>query len=384
MIAALAACGRLGYEPVDGDFVVPDGGGADAPLPGADIRVTDAPGGSQRPSLVWTGQSLVVVWEDLRDDLAGGDGDLYLTRLSASGAKQIDDVSIVDAAGTSGYATAVWNGGTVAVVWEDFRNGNTEIYFARYGVDGARVGAEVRVTDTAAESYDPSIVWTGSEYGVAYDEGGPTAGEVILLRVAADGSVVSAGLRSSDPRRSARASVAWDGGEYGVAWEDGRSGRNKAYFGLVGNDGAADGPEIALNVAPGESLGMSLVWNGSEYGLAWEDTRSGTSAIYFTRLDGIGSRLMPDTQVSSGSGAAHAASLIWTGREYGLAWEQAHAVRFARLDAGGAVVAGPRTISGPDADADAPSLAWNGTAFAVAWEDGRHGDAEIYAQVFAP
>jgi hypothetical protein len=67
-------------------------------------------------------------------------------------------------------SSLVWTGSEYGVSWFDERDGNYEIYFARLDALGNKIGSDVRVTNDPLESSGPSLVWTGSEYGVSWHD----------------------------------------------------------------------------------------------------------------------------------------------------------------------------------------------------------------------
>jgi hypothetical protein len=71
---------------------------------------------------------------------------------------------------------------------------------------------------------------------------------------------------------------------------DGRDGNYELYFARLSADGTKAGPDLRATRDAGYSFEPSLVWTGSEYGLAWEDNRDGNNEIYFTRLSSAGAR----------------------------------------------------------------------------------------------
>jgi hypothetical protein len=56
------------------------------------------------------------------------------------------------------------------VSWTDDRDWNDEIYFAIISPAGSKVGADLRVTNDGHDSEWPSLVWTGSEFGVSWHD----------------------------------------------------------------------------------------------------------------------------------------------------------------------------------------------------------------------
>ena len=65
--------------------------------------------------------------------------------------------------------TIVWTGTEYGVAWNDFRTGE-DIYFARLDASGDKIGGDLVVTDPSAEAYGSSLVWTGSGFGVAWGD----------------------------------------------------------------------------------------------------------------------------------------------------------------------------------------------------------------------
>jgi hypothetical protein len=100
-----------------------------------DVRISNAPGASDYPSLAWTGAEHGVAWCDTRD----GNSEIYFTRISAAGIKQSQDIRITNAPETSSYPSLDWTGTGYGVVWVDSRDGNEEIYFARLSPDGTKI-----------------------------------------------------------------------------------------------------------------------------------------------------------------------------------------------------------------------------------------------------
>ena len=78
--------------------------------------------------------------------------------------------------------------------------------------------------------------------------------------------------------------MVWTGSEHGVAWHDNRDGvDSEIYFARISADGVKVGSDVRITSA-GYSSVPSLVWSGSEYGVAWQDDRNGDGEIYFARI----------------------------------------------------------------------------------------------------
>src|SRR5262245_13521023 len=66
--------------------------------------------------------------------------------------------------------TIVASGSALHVAWSDDRDGNREIYYKRSTDDGAHWGADVRLTQNAATSIFPSIAAAGADVHLVWEE----------------------------------------------------------------------------------------------------------------------------------------------------------------------------------------------------------------------
>ena len=299
---------------------------------GSDVRVTNAPLDSVYPSVAWTGSEYGVAWYDKRD----GNYEIYFGKLSASGAKIGSDVRVTDAALDSVYPSLVWTGSGYGLSWFDSRDGNNEIYFARLDASGAKIGSDVQVTNDSAYSRYPSLVWTGSEYAISWADNRDGNYEIYFARLDASGAKIGAEVRvTNEITTSMHPSLVWTGSEYGVSWYDIRDGNAEIYFARLDASGTKIDSDVRLTNAAGSSSDPSLVWTGSEYGVSWYDDRDGNAEIYFARLDVSGGKISSDVRVTNSVGSSLYPSLAWTGTDYGVFWEDArdsnNEIYFARV-----------------------------------------------------
>jgi hypothetical protein len=142
--------------------------------------------------------------------------------------------------------------------------------------------------------------------------------------------------------------------------------------------------ERRVSTALGNSSAPSLAWNGTGFGVAWQDDRDGQWGIYFALLDAQGRLPSEDFRVSDIAGAGVTPVLVWTGEGYGLAWEderdgfEQSEIYFRLLDERGAPASEELRVSNAAGISYWPSLAWNGTGFGLSWSDTREGHGEIY------
>ncbi len=296
---------------IDARYIV-KGGGIE------NIRITNDPEISAFPSLVWNGSGYGLAWEDCRD----GHYEIYFTRLDSEGVKIGGDIRVSDTPWDSPGPSLVWNGSGYGVSWEDYRHESTEIYFARLNEEGIKIGDDIRVTNAPGMSWWSCLVWTGTEYGIAWQDYRDENAEIYFARLNSEGEKIGDDVRvTNNPENSWPPCLVWTGSEYGIAWEDERDGSSEIYFVRLSSEGEKLGEDIRVTNDPAYSYSPSLVWTGTEYGLIWEDYRDGTLEIYFARLNSEGVKLGEDVRVTENPAYSYAPSLVWTGSEYGLVWQ---------------------------------------------------------------
>ncbi len=147
---------------------------------GAQIGQTVAVSGNGRdvqpPAIAWSGDRWGIVWSDTRS----GRAEVYFAAVDAAPAL-VAGPSLVSehASSKGGLAPAAdgiappaiaWNGRTFGVAWWDDRDGSTEIYFAHLNRDGVNGSGDRRISDAPGMSVFPQLVWTGTEFGVVWQD----------------------------------------------------------------------------------------------------------------------------------------------------------------------------------------------------------------------
>jgi hypothetical protein len=103
---------------------------------------------------------------------------------SSGGERSVGRIKALSAAGTTIFENPVsqlnantyggalaWSGDTLASAWGDARQGGSyEIYFNRFNLSGDKLGADQRVTSARGFSLDANVIWSRSEFLVAWDD----------------------------------------------------------------------------------------------------------------------------------------------------------------------------------------------------------------------
>ena len=256
----------------------------------------------------------LVVWEDHRRSSTRGadvygqrvsdDGLLVGGNLRISGAGATTD-ELTPAIATNGTANQY------LVVWADGRNASTredDIYGQRVSGAGARLGGNFRISGAAAAKadVDPAVAWSqrSNEYLVVWSDrrNYPTRGwDIYGRRVAADGARIGADFRVSGLLATAddkAPDLAWNrvSNQFVVVWYDARSwvGRSTDIYGrAVSASGTPAGDDFRIcgPAATSYEVSPGVAWSTSaNQGLAvWADGRSQATRgpdIYGRRLSG--------------------------------------------------------------------------------------------------
>lgn len=243
---------------------------------GEEVAVAASEQTDDAAALAWTGEGYVYGFWDYRD----GDADVYLQRLTPEGEAVGEQAQVTTSAG-DGYGPAlVWTERELGVVWSDRRDGNFEIYFARFDGELRRLTGDIRVTDDDAWSLYPVVVWSGREYLVAWQDERDGQFETYAQRIGPGGPVGAATRLSDAGAVGATAEspvAAFDGERYHVAWLEGWLDafevRHEVYDQLLAREqsivvtealgGSATAPAIAA--AP---TAAAVVWEQETAGLA--------------------------------------------------------------------------------------------------------------------
>ena len=208
-----------------------------------------------------------------------------------------------------------WNGSEYGVVWHDSRAGNNEIYFVKRDANGNNLTNEVRITNDLADSYYPRIAWNGSEFGVVWqdDRDRDELFKLYFARISNDAVKLTDDIKIVNGTTQAGGQkVVWTGSKYGVAYYNGDSGVNEIYLALVSSAGTVEKTvRVSYHVSV-QSEDPSLVWTGSEFGIAWHD-----AGVFFAKFDANGNSVGSEVKIVN-IGAY--TSISYDGTLYTVTW----------------------------------------------------------------
>jgi putative metal-binding protein len=334
-------------------------------------RLTTSAPGSTSPALVWTGNRYMTVFED-----AGQNPDIYLALATSAGAALGAAGPLAATTLNDRWPRASWTGSEIAVSWKM----NTSLVLQRFSAGGLPLEASVGLAGLSSQNDDYDVAWTGQEYGLIFG----TSSGMHFRRFDPTGvpltPVILLGATTFSPG-GPKPRLAWNGTHYGAVWEDGSPKRLK--FRLIAPLSIAAGTINDVGPAAGTALYPAIAAGGGTFGIAWSDTRNVDSEIYFARFSSAGFKLGADVRVTNAAGGTIAAAIAWSGAEWGIAWDDTRTgneeIWFARVDASGVKVGSDFQVTSAPGHSRTPSIVWAGGKYGVAWSDDRESlNDEIY------
>jgi hypothetical protein len=344
---------------------------------GPDTRITYADNSSDRPSMVFAGSEFGVAWNDVR----GTDPrEIYFTRISELGVKVGGDVRATTGGGDSRNPSMAWTGSEYGLAWRDSRN-DEDVYFRRVSAVGGLVGADTRITYIWNDLNMPSLVWTGSEFGAAWQLW--WAPNVIYFsRISQTGGAVGSPLEVPSVRGSVMPSLTFTGSEYGVFYPDSRSGVGEVFLTRLTSGGAKIGADVRVTNSPFGSGGPNAIFNGSEYGVGFISSRDGTAEVFFMRVGTNGINIGPERRITHYAVGPNLANPAVKNGEYGLVWCDGRNgdldVYFTMLDPAQGKMGPDLRVTDNSSISTNARVAASANNFGIAWQDDRDGNYEIY------
>ncbi len=365
----------------------------------AGIAISTAAYYQWSPSVAFDGTNYLVGWHDNRNVSYPGT-DIYGARVSPTGTV-LDPagIAISTAANNQSLSSVAFDGTNYLVVWDDQRSGSSsDIYGARMNTAGTVLDTTgIAISTTAHDQYSSSVAFDGTNYFVVWEDKRNVSSfsDIYGARVNPAGTVLdTTGIAiSTAPYDQYCPSVAYDGTNNFVVWEDKRNGHTDIYGARVSPAGTVlDTSGIAISTAPYYQCSPSVAFDGTNYLVIWEDTRSGYSDIYGARVSPAGTVLDPaGIAISTAAYGQWRVSVAYDGINYLVVWEDGRPYTYS--DIYGARVSPAGTVLDPAGIAistaafhqDSPSVAFDGTNYLVVWNDNRTSSTmDIYGARVSP
>jgi hypothetical protein len=326
-------------------------GGCDLPQGTIDVALVSRPPFADG-SLIPTDSQTVAAWSDTTT----GTTEAYAAAIRAD--RTIDPSTIMVVGATDSplhWPQGAWSGSQIGFVHAHAAGTRDNVYFSRLDSTGALVaGSEVAIAPVAEEQGSAIIAWdpVDHRWGVAWREYNPAPESLRFVLVDAAGTVISSSAStvntvSSGNHFLAGRGLIWNGSQFALAWSEHGVSSGAVKLAEIGTDGQP----VAASLTPvwtGNFAGAPTVtWNGSGYGIAWAGGGNGAHG-YFARV-AAGGGLVANSQVDLGSAIVEPTFVVWDGTDYRLVWSKVvgfeqQQLLTARIDAAGSMLSNAESI----------------------------------------
>ncbi len=194
---------------------------------GAETRLTSNAQFSLTPSVSVSGTSVHVVWRDFRD----GNYEIYYKLSTDAGASWGADIRLTNNIFDSGDPSLSASGQLSVAAWMDIREGNWMIFYKRSTDGGASWGVDTRLTFGPSDPASPSVSVSGLAIHIVWQDYRDGNQEIYYKRSVDGGITWSIDTRlTNNPSVSEIPSVTVSGQAVHVIWTDERDGNREIYY----------------------------------------------------------------------------------------------------------------------------------------------------------
>ncbi len=344
------------------------------------------------PAVVFGGSYSLVVWDDYRDNI-----DIFGSRVNNEGIV-LDSSGIPISYCVNGQVSSkvAFDGTNYFVVWWSHTEDGSGIYGSRVSPTGMILdptGILIR-TPVYMGYLLFNVIFGDSNYFVLWQEYDSSFNlNLYGCRVNPDGIILdTSGIAISAEYGTGQPQVIFGDNNYFVVWTDLRAGfYNDIYGARISSTGEVLDPDgIPISTANDYQRSPQVAFDGSNYFVFWVDERNGgynNSDIYGARVNTSG--VVLDTvgiPISTANHRQDYFSMVFDGTNYMLVWEDERAVNFysdiygARVTQNGVVLDPNGIIISIANDAQYnPRIIFGDNKFFVVWQDYRNDNNDIYA-----
>ncbi len=295
---------------------------------GPDTRLSGSPGYADFPSLALSGSSLHLVWRDnrsgqytsyykrsldggrnwgpdvslglehwwpgvaavgpyvyvaLNDNLDSTNSEVFFRRSTDNGTTWDSIFRISNATGRSEDPCIEAGDSLVHIAWNEFRDGNCEVYYRRSSDRGVTWGPETRLTNAPLHSYSPNLVASGPILDVAWEDRRSGNYDIYRKRSTDFGLTWGPDIQlTSDTANSLYPTFVLSGSNIHMLWFGFGTGAGVSYLRST-NNGATWDPIYTLVPAATSPGNPFIAYSGPALHVVWVDRRDGHTAIYYKR-----------------------------------------------------------------------------------------------------
>ncbi len=345
----------------------------------------------------------IIIWEDYRNDPTQTSADIYAQRIDKNGFIKwtTDGIIICNATGHQSNPNISYANGKVVIIWNDSRNGNTDIYAQLIDTSGnilwTNNGVPV-ISKTSTQNDGKVIMSTTGNIYVVYQDSSAGNWDIYAQKLnssgvqqwGSNGAVV---CNAGYDQKNARLELAPTGGIY-IVWQDKRNGANyDIYCQKLDETGVrqwnvAGNGNWVCSIA-GTQSNPKIEPFGTGFITAWQDNRTGGGYdIYAQYIDanGIAQWTSNGKAICTALDNQSALDIRSTGNAAFIVWKDFrntfnYDIYMQKIDLSGNTLWANNGIVVSNAIYDQinPNIDTDNTNAYVVWQDSSAGEWNIYA-----
>lgn len=234
-------------------------------------------------------------------------------------------------------------GGNYLVVWEDNRHGNWEIYAQLWNCQKTKVNNPVRVTNNASHSLNPDVVCgylpSGPVCWVVWEDFRDGNWNIYGQRLNGVGALVGGNIQLTNNTgiqrfpaiaRNPEGTGCNPDGTFFVVWHDSRNAAKGFAYDIYGQQLDNVGPcgaNVAVYTGVGAQVYPDIAYGtaNDRYQAVWEDNRSGNWDIYGRMALPSGMGASPSFAVAAGASSQNRPAVAYdlnTNNQFLTAWQE--------------------------------------------------------------
>lgn len=345
----------------------------------------------------------IIVWEDYRNDPTQTNADIYAQRIDKNGFIKwtTDGIAICNQSAHQSNPNIAYANGKIAIIWNDTRNGNTDIYTQMIDTSGNTLWTTngVPVITKASTQNDGKVIMSnaGNVY-VVYQDSSAGNWDIYAQKLnssgvqqwGTNGAVV---CNAGYDQKNARLEIAGSGGIY-VVWQDKRNSANyDIYCQKLDESGnrlwnvAGNGNWICST--SGTQSNPKIEPFGTGFITAWQDNRTGGGYdVYAQYIDdnGLSQWTANGKAICTATDNQSAIDMKSTGNTVFIVWKDFrntlnYDIYMQKIDLTGDSLWATNgiVISNANYDQINPNVATDNTNAYVVWQDSSAGEWNTYA-----
>ena len=365
----------------------------------------DNPGNSERSPTVSMADNgdFYITW--LTQDNEDGGYDVYCQKYTSNGALSGGNLMVNDNTpnGDCIYPSTVIDQNNIfSVTWTEDRNGGYDIYIQRYSADLEPLGSNTLVNDDVGSFHQFGPHIASDEYGtlaITWDDMRNGDSDVYCQYFAPNGDPVGNNIKVNDygegTHQDFSGVAASDSGEFVIVWSDGYPSELEIFAKFNTTDTTIDHNMFLVNddeLSSKQSNAVLARHKNGTFVVAWMDERGGGYDIYYQHFSKEGDPLGGNVRVNDDEGNKVPTNPAIAVNEFGVVfvtWSQwltvSRDLYGQFFDSEGVRVGSNFKVNDDDGNRTTlPSVAADANNnFIAVWEDKREGYFDIYWQRYA-